>query len=350
MKIFSRLAGAHGALPLAFGAASLVLGACSQTPITVTLHSLQSSGKVSFVCQADDGAGVGFGLKLDECPDYEDQHRRILALVGQTATNEVALVDLRAGSVVDFDPSSPGYTFLRVGAAPGAIVSSPGGVASFVGVSGLLKNGVFALPTSCFEPPMAGQVARDLTSWSACALTSAPGDMTLLIDPPTLGDPANPGLRAACGSTALEVSPDPKQQPMGDAGAAAPTGDAGEAGATGDAGGVAAGVQRECPADLTVEGGPRGRRKLLVALPEENKLVLLDAQELLDRAPGEFAACNVEATYPLQAPLPSDTVSSVLPADLMGTPDPAICPVTQFPAITATAPTPAGMAVSNNQL
>jgi hypothetical protein len=303
VKTFSLFAGAPRVLSAALGVAAVALGACSQTPVTVTLHSLQASGNLSFVCQADDGSG----LKLDECPDYEFQHRRILGLVTQTATNEVAIVDLRGGAVVDVDPSTPGYTFLRVGATPGAIVSSPGGAASFVGVTGLQKNGVFALPTTCLAPPKPSEPVRDLTSWAACALTSAPGDIQLLVD----------SVATTC--------PTPS---------------------------VASQVGRECPADLTTEGGPVGRRKLLVALPEEHRLVLLDAQSLLDRAPGEFQPCVVEKAYPLQAALPSGPVEPALPDDLKvaSGASPDACLATEYPPPSATEPTPGGMAMSGTEL
>jgi len=306
--------GAHRAAVLFLSASSLL--ACSQTPVTVTLHSLQASGEVSFVCQADDGSG----LKLDECPDYEAQRRRILGLVTQTSTNEVAVVDLRDGEVVDLDPSVPGYEFARVGGRPGSIVSSPGGRASFVGVSGLQKNGVFALPTTCMTTPQAGQPTRDLTSWAACALSSAPGEITMLVDPTNVGDATSPLVRAACGSTAAQQPADQSHHP-------------------------------ECQADLTTEEGPFGRRKLLVALPEEHKLVLLDAQSLLDRMPGKFDACTIEATYPLQADLPSDPVAPELPEDLVPTAgSSSACVPTIYPPSSATAPTPAGMALEGNSL
>jgi hypothetical protein len=303
---------------LPFSAALLSFGGCSQTPVTVTLHSLAASGKLSFVCQIADGeADDGMGLKLDECPDYEAQRRRILGLVTQTSTNEVAVVDLRGGTVVDLDPSTPGYQFARVGGQPGAIVSTPGGAASFVGVSGLQKNGIFALPTTCLRTPpsptqivdgkpLGPQVTPDLTTWSACALTSAPGDIQILFD--TSG--------ASCPSDA-----------------------------------PAAQEGRACQADVTSEGGPSGRRKLLVALPDEHKLVLLDAQALLDRPPGEFQACTVEASYPLAASLPKKPPELNLPADLKPTqPDPDVCKPTIFPPIISTAPTPAGMAISGSNL
>ncbi|MEO8905353.1 MAG: hypothetical protein ABI488_22820, partial [Polyangiaceae bacterium] len=273
---------ARGLVTAAAGASLLVLGACSQTPVTVDLHSLQASGKVSFVCRADDGSPAGH--KLDECPDYEHGTRHLLGLVTQTATNEVAIVDLYEGAVVDVDPTTPGYSFLRVGASPGAIVTSPGGAASFVGVSGFQKNGIFALPTTCLSPPKAktdprepNEVSRDLTSWAACSLSSAPGEITMLVDPPVAKGGA---IRGAC-----DGSPQAKPDLTG----------------------------RDCPADLTAEGGPVGRRKLLVSLPDEHKLVLLDAQSLLDRPAGEFTSCTVEASYGLNAPLPTSPVQPVLP-------------------------------------
>ena len=186
----SRLIGLRALAVLATAALPPVLGACSQTPVTVDLHSLQSSGNVTFVCRGDDNPPSGH--RLEECPDIEPDidhvTRRTLGLVTQTESNEVAIIDLVAGAVVDVDPTTPGYSFLRVGAQPGAIVTTPGGAASFVGVTGLQKNGIFALPTTCLSAPlpnqMPAQTARDLTSWSACALSSAPGDITVLVDPP----------------------------------------------------------------------------------------------------------------------------------------------------------------------
>ncbi len=300
---------------LAASAWALALGACSQNPVKVDLHSLQSSGNVSFVCRADDGSAAGH--RLDECPDYEHGSRHLLGLVTQTATDEVAIVDLYTQAVVDVDPATPGYTFLRVGARPGAIVSTPGGAASFVGVTGLQKNGVFALPTTCLSAPSQGQAARDLTTWSACALSSAPGDITVVVDPPAAGSSVT---RATC-----------------DGGTPATSRQAG----------------RDCPADLDREAGPSGRRKLLVALPEEHKLVLLDAQALLDRNPGEFAPCNLEREYPLDTALPKDALEPVLPEDLKVPSDVAAdnaCQLTRYPPAASTASTPGGFALSGDRL
>ena len=283
---------------------------------------MQSSGRVSFVCRGDDDSpsgetpGSSVGHKLDECPDYEHATRRLLALVTQTATQEVAVVDLYTQSIVDIDQTAPGYSFLRVGAQPGAIVTTPGGAATFVGVSGLQKNGIFALPTTCILPPKEGEAARDLTSWAACHLSSAPGDISVIVDPVLDGD----APRTTCDGITLR----PTTPRVDDA----------------------------CPADLTREPGPVGRRKLLVALPDEHKLVLLDAQHLLDQQPGSFGECEPEATFALDADAPTTPVSPVLPDDLQidADTDTSVCLTPSYPALDASVrPTPGGIAVTGDR-
>jgi hypothetical protein len=324
VKIFSRLL-PRSVDPLklaAFGiaACSVVLGSCSQTPVTVNLHALQASGQATFVCRGDDTPAAGH--KLDECPDRSTSPtRRLFALVTQTATNEIAVIDLAAQSIVDIDPSTPGYSFLRVGARPGSIVTSPGGAASFVGVTGLGKNGIFALPSTCLTAPQKStDPALDLTTWASCHLSSAPGDITVVLDP-TEVDGAQ---RVACDPTEGD-EPESNTLPS-------------------------AQIARQCQADLTHEKGPRGRRKLLVALPEEHKLVLVDAQRLLDRPAGEFADCKVERAYPLAAAQPAAPPAPTLPDELKlpaGTSTDA-CVTTAYPHQDAPEQTPAGMANSGD--
>jgi len=294
---------------------AVLLGSCSQTPITVTLHALQASGRVSFVCRGDDNSPSGH--KLDECPEYEFGTRRLLALVTQTATEEIAVVDLAAQRIVDIDQTIPGYSFLRVGARPGAIVTTPGGAATFVGVSGLEKDGIFALPTTCIGPPQDNEPARDLTTWAACHLSSAPGDISVILDPVFDGD----APRTAC--PGADLSP------------------------------LASKAQDFCPADLTQEKGPPGRRKLLVALPEEHKLVLLDAQRLLDQPPGAFGECEVEASYRLEAQPESSALQPILPVDLQLAPgtDTSVCLTPAYPPADASLPaTPGGFAVAGDRV
>jgi hypothetical protein len=324
LRSLSRSLGWRALAALATAALPALLGACSQTPVTVDLHSLQSSGNVSFVCRGDDNPATGH--KLDECPDVEPNTdlvtRRTLGLVTQTATNEVAIVDLVAGAVVDVDPTSPGYSFLRVGARPGAIVTTPGGAASFVGVTGLQKNGIFALPTTCLGAPLPNHAARDLTTWSACALSSAPGDIAVVIDPPA----SDGTIRESCLAGGTETPP-AKQE------------------------------GRDCPADLTGEGGPKGRRKLLVSLPDEHKLVLLDAQTLLDQSPGDFQPCKVEPlgnggdAFTLTR-IPKVIPQPILPDDLQLAPgvDASVCQKTTYPPPLSTLPTPGGFAQSTDRL
>lgn len=84
--------------------------------------------------------------------DSEVNPRHLFALVTQTLRGEVAVVDLSAGKVVDLDSSTPGFRFIPVGKNPIDIVSTPGGVASFVGVADVGKEGIFAIPTRCARP------------------------------------------------------------------------------------------------------------------------------------------------------------------------------------------------------
>ncbi len=319
MKIFSRFsapsAGPAQLAILALLAWSVLLGSCSQTPITVNLHALQASEKVTFVCRGDDNPAVGHSI--DECPDRNDVvTRRMLSLVTQTATNEVAIIDLAAQLIVDVDPSTPGYSFLRVGGRPGAIVTTPGGAANFVGVSGLGKNGLFALPTTCMGPPAVGEPARDLTTWSACHLSSAPGDITVVIDPTQLDDGSQ---RVTCDPTDQDAAPETEVE--------------------------LAQLGRTCPADVTHEKGPKGRRKLLVALPDEHKLVLVDAQELLDRPAGQFGECKT-TEYKLDAALPATPPAERLPDVLKPVPGASsdACVVAPYPHQDTPVQTPGGMA------
>jgi hypothetical protein len=292
---------------------------CTETPPTVTLRSLQASAEVTFVCRAEDGSG----RSRDGCPDFDTESpgrpNHLFALVTQTSTGEVAVIDINAGAVVDVSPSVPGYTFLRVGARPRDIVTTPGGAASFVGSAELGKEGVYALPTTCIGPPRVRadgtpESERDLTTWPACALPVAPGDMAILIDPPV-----EDGVRVACGGSETESEPPP------------------------------AALRNECAADLTAEGGGRGRRKLAVALPDLGEVVILDAQGLLDRDPGSFAPCEIERRLPLAVDLPVAGFEQPVPPDL-ATGDSCMPAAVTPPRPAAFVPRPSGFALSGRTL
>ncbi|HET9955112.1 MAG TPA: hypothetical protein VFQ61_11445, partial [Polyangiaceae bacterium] len=307
------LSGAVLLLPLA----SLAASSCSQRSVAVQLRPLQASGQVSYICR-DEG---GHGRPIAECNSeaLDRGTRELYALLTQTVSGEVAVINVPWAPTtaetgrwfVDQDPTSPGYNFIRVGSRPGSIVSSPGGEATFVTVGEAGKPGIFALPTSCVGRPEPSAPRRDLTTWPACSLTSSPGEMKLVVQAPQDG-----AIYESCLGSALE-------QPRVDDPA------------------------RECPADLTTEPGPKGRRKLVVTLPDEGKLVVVDAQWLLDQPQGSFGRCQIEAEHPLEVQLPASPVKPVFPPDLANAcsealPSPPVPP--------AFAPRPSGLALSEDRL
>jgi len=315
-----------------FGLA-LLLGAalvgCQEQTVAVQLRSLANSSDVSYVCRSQQ---TGEGRPLSECNPASlggavstaDEIRDLFALVTQESTGEVAVInvplepaDPRSDEgVVDVDPSAPGFGFLRVGAQPGEIVSSPGGQASFVAVGELGKPGLFAIPTSCANAPVGSETVRDLTTWPACSLPRTPGALEMVVEPPD----ADGVIHQAC-----DRSLGPQMRP-------------------------ASADRSECRANLTEEGGPAGRRKLLVALPEAGTIAVIDAQSLLDREPGTFEPCDIEAEYPLQVNLPPVPPEQQVPADLQAGPTctPFTPPVPPAPPVYA--PRPSALAVGDGVL
>jgi hypothetical protein len=270
-------------------------GACTSDPEPLDLTSLRRSAESTFICIGPDGQGAPLNL----CSQGERTNELALtvgqsgyelySLVTQTLSAEVAVIKVTGtdsngnstSGVLDADVSNPGITPLRIGGQPTGIASTPGGFASFVGVGEVGLEGIYALPTTCLFAPPVDEPARDITSWPACSLSSAPGDMIVLVDEAKSADGS---LRTWCSSP-----PDPElpwAEPGGD-----------------------------CSVDLSLEGVPEGRRKLLVALPSEGKLVVLDAQEILDRERGTYGPCHVEAELLLAATVPEALVQ-VLPDDL----------------------------------
>ncbi len=285
--------------PLAVaGAAALAASACGQDTTAASLRALDVSGEISTLCLGrDEDNKFTRGFDRFECPDFRvglDQ-KRMHALVTQPISGEVALVDLAtsaSAAVVDFEPTQPGFSFMPVGGEPGAIVSTQGGVASFVGVREPGREGIFALPSSCIAPRPDSAPLRDVRTWPACRLPAAPGPMIILQDPfvDADSDPLTPPVaRALCDGDYV----DPELLV-----------------------GVAPAASRaECPADLATETRTRGRQKIAVALPSLSEIWILDAQELLDRPLGSFDACRFEHRAALAATMP--TSSQRLPPDLV---------------------------------
>jgi hypothetical protein len=314
--------------------ALLLLAGCGQDSATAALRALDTVGEVSLVCLARDATGAFTrGLDRSECPDFEyalesPNNRRFHALVTQPLTGEVALVDLAvpaSQAVIDFEPTQPGYSFMPVGAEPSSIVSTPGGVASFVGVREAGREGIFALPSSCIAPRAAGAPVRDIRTWPACRLPAAPGPLVVLIDPAVDDDAdgATPAsVRASCGGDYVAAAELIGQSP----------------GAT----------RAECPADLATEISSPGRRKLGVMLPSLSEMWVLDAQELLDRQPGSFDVCNVEERVALAGEVTD--VAQRIPADLVPS-APSCSPVgfNHGPAADSYRPWPIDVALDDEQ-
>ncbi len=261
-------------------AASVVIilsavSACGDTTEAQELSSLERSGDISFVCR---DFTSGEGRPLEACPDaseHDGEDRHLLALVTQTQRGEVAVVDFTEGEVLDTDPTVPGPSFLPVGAQPVDIVSTPGGLASFVGVADAGREGIFALPTACIDAPTSHEPIRDVTSWPACALPAAPRELAIIIGPPAEG-----GAATACDGSEI---PEPEE--------------------------------RFCSADLRQEelNAPVGRRKLAVTVPELGALAIIDAQTILNGAPGAFEACVIESWIPLTPGWGTDSIEQALP-------------------------------------
>ncbi len=311
---------------VAFGlaVAASVLPGCQEAPEPVAVRSLRASGETTFICRGPDGQG----LPATDCVQGALGDNSLYALVTQTASAEVAVirvagVDSRGSSnaeVIDVDPSTPGITPLRVNEQPTGIASTPGGMASFVGVAEIGREGIFALPTTCLGPPETRrdgttEPGRDLTTWPACSLPSAPGDIVVVVDP--ADDDGR--VRATCDGEYEEELPEP-----------------------------ASATRTECAADLRDEVLSVGRSKLVVTVPDLGQLAVIDAQELLDRAPGSYDPCTVERWVPLQVNLPA-AIEQPLPDDLVvaGCSEPT---VSYGPFEGPFAPQPAGMDASNGDL
>jgi hypothetical protein len=231
---------------------------CSQQAISTPVRSLEQSGRAAFVCLTPDADEPG--APLDACavnaPTWGINH--LYAMVTQTARGEVAIIDLTDGNVLDLDQGEPGYSFVPVGAQPVDIVATPGSSVAFVGSGEPNKYGIYVLPLKAVR-----QGAPRLTEFAACALPSAPGRMLVLTQPE-----ADDGVQRSCDGAELASL----EHPNG---------------------------------DLSLETTPRGARKLLVTLPDRGEVAILDAQELLDAAPGSFGACRIERLIKLKVELPA---------------------------------------------
>jgi hypothetical protein len=263
---------------LAIAVAACVLMSCSQDTSSAATQSLLASEDVAFLCAHEDKDGALVGDALEACP-LDPDNRSLYSLVTQPETGEVAVLDLSGCSdggycrpqVLDLERTQPGVTFLPVGGEPGSIVATPGGLASFVAVREAGREGIFGLPTKWIGPRPDNQAMRDVRTWPACRLPAAPGAMQLVVDR------------------------DRSEQCAGGQDTSPPSRDL----------------------DLAREVDAPGRRALLVALPTRGEVWSIDAQELLNRAPGSFDDCPVDSVVTLDTARP-DVVEQRTPSDLSG--------------------------------
>ncbi|HET9931404.1 MAG TPA: hypothetical protein VFQ35_11975, partial [Polyangiaceae bacterium] len=292
-------------------AAVVALGSsCSRQTITVLLHPFQASGDVTYACRTPQGEP----RPVADCnPAAIDRGELdLFALMTQTATGEVAVINvpnnpasLHSGEgIVDVDPSVPGYGFLHVGGLPSKIVTTPGGSLSVVAVTEPGKPGLFGLPTRCVGAPIPGASGaagtdRDLISWPACSL---------LVPSSALAGSGPPELPVAPGSIAIVNAPE--SDTLCD-GRPSPRAAMVEQNADNS-------VDLSCVAEValpTGERGPKGRRKIVVTLPDRGSIAIIDAAWLAQgTTPGDFSPCLIEKELPLS---PTFTpMSQVLPSDL----------------------------------
>lgn len=292
--------------------AAVLLGACTEQQPAQELRSLSGSEDAVFLCR--DGSGVG--RPYSDCPDRntddDDVPARklsVMALVSQTLTDEVAVVNVSDGHVIDMDPSTPGYGFLRVSGRPVAMATTPGGAASFVATADLGHGALFAIPTSALSVPEGDQTKSDLTTWNACRLDDVPGEIAVVVD-----------ASHACGWD--EVRPKNAEDDDDDGGAGA---------------------------DVTAERGPIGARKLIVSFPDRGVLRVYDAQGVLNARRGGFEPCHYEKEIVLQADIPAG-VTQRLPPDLIPTDSCTDVPAPVAPTPSKSSPRPSGFALSDNRL
>ncbi|HJK94021.1 MAG TPA: hypothetical protein RMH26_24995, partial [Polyangiaceae bacterium LLY-WYZ-15_(1-7)] len=100
----------------------LLLAACGQDPTVVQPAVFERPGATAFLCY-DHLANELVPLSTcDGLEGLDDEPYTLIALVAQTARGELAAVDLREDLVLDADERVPGFTFVRVGEGPSAVV------------------------------------------------------------------------------------------------------------------------------------------------------------------------------------------------------------------------------------
>ena len=94
---------------------------CSEQPVSVAVRSLEQSGNVAFLCLSRNDREHP-GRPMQHCGKIRNSSSEdpgtLHAFVTQMTRGEVAVIDLNEETVVDLNPSKPGFNFIPVGAVP----------------------------------------------------------------------------------------------------------------------------------------------------------------------------------------------------------------------------------------
>lgn len=157
-----------------------LLVACGQTPTIVQPPTFERPGDVAFTCFDTVERSLVPLITCTGVTGTEDDRYSLTALVTQTASGEVAAVDLRTNQVLDADRRVPGFTFVRVGEFPTDLVVPPNdpGV-SYVAAFGSRRVEYYA--TARFRPDVDAP-AIPIEQEGAVSLGFGPVDLALSAD------------------------------------------------------------------------------------------------------------------------------------------------------------------------
>ncbi|MCL2724118.1 MAG: hypothetical protein FWD69_06730 [Polyangiaceae bacterium] len=172
-----------------------MLFACSQSETSVPVQSFRRAQRMDTVClQVIDDNGnrqTPAPRPPTDCapvsPDVDGNNlqNQLFAVVTQSASGELAVVNLSAGVVVDQNRTNPGIDFIPVGMVPTDVATAPDGQMVFVAAAEVNKPAIYGVPSSRllgdtpgYPPDPQGQA--DLRSWPVCALPQKPGALAIV--------------------------------------------------------------------------------------------------------------------------------------------------------------------------
>jgi hypothetical protein len=264
--------------------------------VNPSVGSLERVGQVAIVCAGAPGSSASLRA-VDACTDtlFEDpvdfgsdgSAGHVYAIATLESRGELAVVDLssKENNVLDFDASLPGETPLPVGASPVDLVATPKGTAVFVASADPARPQLQAIGAEILRPCEVDAARCDdppatVSSWPSCRLSSTPGRLALIADPPD----GEGKVRASCEGEYLPIEEGPE---LG---------------------------------DLAREGV--GWQLLYVTLPQEGRVAVIDAQRLLDAEAGSQTPCEELASVTLSTFVPPIDVEPLVDTPACGLPPP----------------------------